>query len=90
LQEKLVGLLPDQFTFPLKRRNVMAGVKYYLRQANAFLSHAQSITDPQLKARYRMMARQYIDMASKSASEPEEVASETVDGARRALPPRTQ
>ena len=49
----------------------MAGVKYYLRQANAFLSHAQSITDTQLKARYRMMAQQYSDMASESAGEPE-------------------
>jgi hypothetical protein len=85
LQEKLVGLLPDQCTFPLKRRDIMAGVKYYLRQSNALLSHAQSITDPQLKARYRMMAQQYSDMASESAGEPEEVASETDD---RQGPPR--
>jgi hypothetical protein len=63
----------------------MAGVKYYLRQSNALLSHAQSITDPQLKARYRMMAQQYSDMASESAGEPEEVASETDD---RQGPPR--
>jgi hypothetical protein len=85
LQQKLVGLLPEQCTFPLKRRDVMAGVKYYLRQANAFLSHARSITDTQLKARYRMMAQQYSDMASESAGEPEEVASETDD---RQEPPR--
>ena len=63
----------------------MAGVKYYLRQANAFLSHAQSVTDTQLKARYRMMAQQYSDMASELAGEPEEVASETND---RQGPPR--
>jgi hypothetical protein len=57
----------------------MPGVKYYLRQANAFLSLAQSITDSQLRARYRMMAQKYRDMASESAGEPEEVASETDD-----------
>jgi hypothetical protein len=57
----------------------MPGVKYYLRQANAFLSHAQSITDSQLRARYRMMAQKYRDMASESAGEAEEVASETDD-----------
>jgi hypothetical protein len=57
----------------------MPGVKYYLRQANAFLSHAQSITDSQLRARYRMMTQKYRDMASESAGEPEEVASETDD-----------
>jgi|NGEPerStandDraft_6_1074524.scaffolds.fasta_scaffold95168_1 hypothetical protein len=69
----------------LKRRSVMPGVKYYLRQAKAFLSHAQSITDLQLKARYSMMAQRYSDMASESAGEPEEVASETDD---RQGPPR--
>jgi hypothetical protein len=58
----------------------MPGVKYYLRQANAFLSHAQSITDPQLRARYRMMAQRYIDMASESAGEPEVAASERTTG----------
>jgi hypothetical protein len=49
----------------------MPGVKYYLRQANTFLSLAQSITDSQLSARYRMMARRYSDMASAAAGEPE-------------------
>ena len=63
----------------------MPDVRYYLRQANAFLSHAQSITDPQLKARYWMMAQQYSDMASESGGEPEEVAPETDD---RQGPPR--
>jgi hypothetical protein len=83
LQEKLVGLLPGQFTFSLKRRGVMPGVKYYLRQANAFLSHALSITDPQLRARYRMMAQRYIDMASESAGEPEVAASERTTGTQQ-------
>jgi hypothetical protein len=50
----------------------MPGVKYYLRQANTFLSLAQSITDAQLRARYRMMARRYRDMASEAAGEPED------------------
>jgi hypothetical protein len=60
----------------------MPGVKYYLRQANAFLSHAQSITDPQLRARYRMMAQRYIDMAE-SAGEPEVAASERTTGTQQ-------
>jgi len=61
----------------------MPGVKYYLRQANAFLSHAQSITDPQLRARYRMMAQRYIDMGSESAGEPEVAASERTTGTQQ-------
>jgi hypothetical protein len=52
----------------------MPGVKYYLRQADAFLSLAQSITDTQLRARYRMMAQRYSNMASESAGEPKEPA----------------
>jgi hypothetical protein len=54
----------------------MPGVKYYLRQSNAFLSLAQSITDAQLRARYRMMAQRYSKMASESAGEPKQAASE--------------
>jgi hypothetical protein len=61
----------------------MPGVKYYLRQANAFLSLAQSITDTQLRARYRMMAQRYTNMASESAGEPEEVAPERKTGKDR-------
>jgi hypothetical protein len=45
----------------------MPGVKYFIRQANAFLSLAQSNTDEQLRARYRMMAQRYRDMASDSS-----------------------
>jgi hypothetical protein len=54
----------------------MPGVKYYRRQANAFLSLAQSITDTQLRARYRMMAQRYSNMASESAGEPKEATPE--------------
>jgi len=61
----------------------MPGVKYYLRQANAFLSLAQSITDTQLRARYRMMAQRYSKMASESAGEPKEAASERRTGKDR-------
>jgi len=65
----------------------MPGAKYYLRQANAFLSLAQSITDAQFRARQRMMAQRYRDMASESESEsvgePEEAASERRTGKDR-------
>jgi hypothetical protein len=44
----------------------MPGVKYYLRQANAFLSLAQETTDAQLRERYRMMAERYRTLASMS------------------------
>jgi len=62
---------------------VMPGAKYYLRQANAFLSLAQSVTDAQLRARYRMMAQRYGDMASESKSEPEKAAPEARTGKDR-------
>jgi hypothetical protein len=42
----------------------MPGIKYYLRQANAFLSLAQSTTDAPLRERYRMMAERFRGMAS--------------------------
>jgi hypothetical protein len=61
----------------------MPGVKYYLRQANAFLSLAQSITDTQLRARYRMMAQRYRNMASESAGEPKDTAPEPRTGKDR-------
>ena len=62
----------------------MPGVKYYLRQANAFLSLAQSITDTQLRARYQMMAQRYRNMASETAGEPKEAAPERTTGKDRA------
>jgi hypothetical protein len=61
----------------------MPGAKYFLRQANAFLSLAQSVTDAQLRARYRMMAQRYGDMASESKSEPEKAESEERPGKDR-------
>ena len=45
----------------------MPGTKYYLRQANAFLSLAQSTTDARLRERYQMMAERFRHMASESA-----------------------
>jgi hypothetical protein len=47
------------------------GTKYYLRQADAFLSLAQSTTDAQLRARYRMMAERFRSMASESTEKPD-------------------
>jgi hypothetical protein len=61
----------------------MPGVKYFLRQANAFVSLAQSITDAQLRARYRMMAQRYRNMASESAGEPKDTAPERRTGKDR-------
>jgi hypothetical protein len=61
----------------------MPGVKYYLRQANAFLSLAQSVTDTQLRARYRMMAQRYRNMASESAGEPKDASPERKTGKDR-------
>jgi hypothetical protein len=82
LDRTLVSLLAEQLTIPQKE-GVMPGVKYYLRQENAFLSLAQSITDTQLRARYRMMAQRYGDMASESAGEPKEEAPERRTGKER-------
>jgi hypothetical protein len=50
----------------LERGCVMPGIKYYLRQANAFLSLAESTADASLRARYRMMAERFRGMASES------------------------
>jgi hypothetical protein len=58
----------------------MAGAKYYLRQASAFLALAQSISDTQLSARYRMMAQRYSEMASESTDEPKEAAADRLAG----------
>jgi hypothetical protein len=49
----------------------MPGIKYYLRQADAFLSLAQSTTDAPLRARYRMMAERFRGMASESTADPD-------------------
>jgi hypothetical protein len=49
--------------------DIMPGVKYYLRQANTFLSLAQETTDAQLRERYRMMAERYRAMAAGSTEE---------------------
>jgi hypothetical protein len=54
----------------------MPGTKYYLRQANAFLSLAQSTTDAQLRARYRMMAERFRGMASESTEKPDGAADQ--------------
>jgi hypothetical protein len=57
----------------------MPGIKYYLRQANAFLSLAQSTADAPLRARYRMMAQRFRDMASESSEKPDGVADRRTD-----------
>jgi hypothetical protein len=49
----------------------MPGIKYYLRQANAFLSLAESTADASLRARYRMMAERFRGMASESTEKPD-------------------
>jgi|HubBroStandDraft_6_1064221.scaffolds.fasta_scaffold1459647_2 hypothetical protein len=54
----------------------MPGAKYYLRQANAFVSLAQETTDAQLRERYRMMAEQYRALAAGSTEESAERAME--------------
>jgi hypothetical protein len=66
-----------------KRRDVVPGAKYYLRQAAAFLALADSIGDTQLRARYRMMARRYGEMASESKNEPKEAAADRRPGEDR-------
>jgi hypothetical protein len=50
---------------------IMPGTKYYLRQADAFLSLAQSTTDAPLQARYRMMAERFRGMACEPAADPD-------------------
>src|SRR5258708_7129787 len=66
----------------LERGGIMPGIKYYLRQANAFLSLAQSTTDAPLRERYRMMAERFRGMASEStekrdgAADPRTVVNE--------------
>jgi hypothetical protein len=70
---------------PLQKEGCHARRQILLTASKRVFSHAQSITDPELKARYSMMAQRYSDMASESAGEPEEVASETDD---RQGPPR--
>jgi hypothetical protein len=62
----------------------MPGVQYYLRQPSAFRALAQSATDPQMSARYRMMAQQYKDIADELAREPEEMARGIVTGGNSA------
>jgi hypothetical protein len=52
----------------------MPGTKYYLRQADAFLSLAQSTTDAPLRARYRMMAERFRGMACESTADPDGAA----------------
>jgi hypothetical protein len=54
----------------------MPGVKYYLRQADAFLSLAQSATDTQLRARYWMMAERFRGMASDLAEKSDSASAE--------------
>ena len=63
-----------------KRRGVVPGAKYYLRQAAAFLALAESIGDTNLCARYRMMAQRYSEMASESKIEPKEAAADRRPG----------
>jgi hypothetical protein len=63
----------------------MPGAKYYMRQANAFLSLAQWIEDAELSARYRMMARRYSDMASESSSDPQAAVPEQRAGKDRGM-----
>ena len=62
----------------------MPGVKYYLRQANAFLSLAQETTDAQLRERYRMMAERYRTLAAGSTEESAERTLERLT--RKELP----
>jgi hypothetical protein len=62
----------------------MPGVQYYLRQASAFRALAQSVTDPQMSARYRMMAQQYSDIVNDLAREPTPVEPEIMDLSDRA------
>jgi hypothetical protein len=57
----------------------MPGVQYYLRQARAFSSLAQSTTDPQLYGRYLMMAQQYTGIANDLARGPKLVEPEIMD-----------
>jgi hypothetical protein len=63
----------------LPRMGVMPGVKYFLRQANAFLALAQETADARLKERYRMMAEKYRAMATEPTAEPPEADRRTGD-----------
>jgi 3-methyladenine DNA glycosylase/8-oxoguanine DNA glycosylase len=56
--------------------DIMPGVKYFLRQANAFLSLAQETTDAELRERYRMMAERYRTLAAGSAEQSAERTTE--------------
>jgi hypothetical protein len=67
----------------------MPGSKYYLRQANAFLSLAQETTDAQLRERYLMMADRYRALASLStegsADQVMESAEQVMESAKQAV-----